>query len=345
MVVIAITGGPCAGKTSAMGVLREQLERIGVSASFIQEAATDLIQSGVAPWTCTSMLEFQTQVMALQLKRENAAFAMAVDSGIEVVVCDRGLCDSHAYLSDGEYATALAANGIDHASALARYDAIFHLESIAKSNPEAYTKANNSARFEDAAGAARADERIKSAWSGHPVFRIIESRISFDEKTDELFRLVCEFLGESGVFSRRADGPLLVSACLLGEPCRYDGKAQPCEAVIEMAKRHAIVPICPEAIGGLPTPRAPSEIQPDGRVVDAEGIDRTAAFEAGAQEALRIAREHGCARAILKENSPSCGVNRIYDGTFSGIHIPGKGKTAALLASAGIEVIAETEVQ
>ena len=77
--VIAITGGPCAGKTSAMSVLRERLECAGVNAAFIAEAATDLIQGGIAPWTCASMLEFQTRVMALQLERENAAIAKAAD--------------------------------------------------------------------------------------------------------------------------------------------------------------------------------------------------------------------------------------------------------------------------
>lgn len=140
-------------------------------------------------------------------------------------------------------------------------------------------------------------------------------------------------------------GPVLVSACLLGEPCRYDGKAQPCDAVIEMAETRELVPVCPEAAGGLPAPRAPSEIQPDGRVVDAEGIDRTAAFEAGARETLRIAIAHGCKQAILKENSPSCGVRAIYDGTFSGKLVPGKGKTAALLEEADIGVHSDQELR
>lgn len=136
--------------------------------------------------------------------------------------------------------------------------------------------------------------------------------------------------------------PILVSACLLGERCRYDGKAQPCAAVIELAKRHPVVAVCPEQLGGLPTPRTPSEVQTDGRVVDAAGIDRTGAFQTGAREALRIAREHGCKQAILKENSPSCGVNRIYDGSFSGKLVVGNGVTAALLVNAGIEVLADT---
>lgn len=133
--------------------------------------------------------------------------------------------------------------------------------------------------------------------------------------------------------------PILVSACLLGEPCRYDAKGQPCDAVIALADTHELVPVCPEVLGGLPTPRVPSEIQPDGRVVDAAGTDRTAAFEAGASEALRIAQEHGCTRAILKQNSPSCGTQLVYDGTFSGTLVPGRGKTAALLSEAGIDVL------
>ena len=97
--------------------------------------------------------------------------------------------------------------------------------------------------------------------------------------------------------------------------------------------------MCPEQLGGLPTPRVPAEIQPDGRVVDAAGTDRTAAFEAGAREVLRIAQERGCTRAILKEKSPSCGVHLVYDGTFSGALVPGMGKAAALLAASGIDVV------
>ena len=101
--------------------------------------------------------------------------------------------------------------------------------------------------------------------------------------------------------------------------------------------------MCPEQLGGLSTPRTPAEIQANGRIVDAEGVDRTTAFHAGAREVLRIARECGCNQAILKENSPSCGVHRIYDGTFSGALVPGRGVTAALLADAGIQVLSETD--
>ena len=334
MKVIAISGGPCAGKTSAVDVLRERLEDVGVSAVFVPEAATDLIQSGIAPWTCSSMLEFQTRVIALQLEREAEAFEQAAADKADIVICDRGICDSHAYLTDEEYARALEANDIDSAAALSRYDAVFHLESIAKGNPEKYTQANNSARFESAEEAAIVDDRGIEAWSEHPRLRIVKNRDSFDEKVGDLFESMHAMVyGTSKC--------IIVSACLLGEPCRYDGKSVPCEAVIKMARTHEIIAVCPEVLGGLPTPRTPCEIQPDGQVIDAEGRDRTAAFEAGARAALRIAQEHGCRQAILKENSPSCGSNHVYDGAFSGTLAPGKGKTAALLEEAGIEVRAE----
>lgn len=134
---------------------------------------------------------------------------------------------------------------------------------------------------------------------------------------------------------------ILVSACLLGEPCRYDGASQPCENVMALATDYDLVPVCPEQLGGLPTPRTPSELQPDGRVIDRAGRDRTEAFRAGAQEAVRIARAHGCTRAILKAKSPSCGTREIYDGTFTGTLVPGKGVTAVALEQAGIEIAQE----
>ena len=137
--------------------------------------------------------------------------------------------------------------------------------------------------------------------------------------------------------------PILVSACLLGTPCRYDGKAQPCQAVIELAQEYELVDVCPEQLGGLPTPRTPSEVQPDGRVINAAGDDNTRAFQSGARKALEIAREHACDQAILKENSPSCGVHRIYDGSFSGTLVPGMGITATLLAQNGIALASESE--
>ena len=136
-----------------------------------------------------------------------------------------------------------------------------------------------------------------------------------------------------------------MSACLLGEPCRYDGKAQPCEAAKALAGRYELVPVCPEQLGGLPTPRTPSEILRDGRVVDCMGHDRTDAFLDGARAVLAIAQERGCDRAVLKSRSPSCGVHEVYDGSFEGVVVPGRGIAADMLAKAGIEIADEHDVQ
>lgn len=169
-------------------------------------------------------------------------------------------------------------------------------------------------------------------------------RFSTREQFDAIYQAKGVFAHYNRAMDLGSETPVLVSACLLGEPCRYDGKSAPCTAITELAKDREFVPVCPEVLGGLPTPRTPAEIQADGRVVDADGNDRTAAFEVGACEALRIAREHGCTQAILKENSPSCGVHHIYNGAFSGILVPGMGKTASLLVEAGIEAFSEADL-
>ena len=151
---------------------------------------------------------------------------------------------------------------------------------------------------------------------------------------------------------------IAVSACLLGEACRYDGRSKPCARVQELAADgHELVPICPEAAGGLPTPRTPCEIvrapwmesgkaraanEPSWTILDASGTDRTAAYARGAQAELARAKEAGCELAILKAKSPSCGSEEVYDGTFSGTLVPGWGIAAAAFRNAGITVIDET---
>ena len=137
---------------------------------------------------------------------------------------------------------------------------------------------------------------------------------------------------------------ILVSACLLGLCCRYDGASRPCPAVIEAAEKHTLIPVCPEIYGGLPTPRPSAERRGD-RVVARDGRDVTAEYERGAQETLRLARLFGARHAILKENSPSCGCGRIYDGTFSGTLTAGWGTAAALLRDSGVRVLGESELE
>lgn len=136
----------------------------------------------------------------------------------------------------------------------------------------------------------------------------------------------------------------LVSACLAGLHCRYNGETTPCEPVVRLIREGRAVPFCPEVHGGLTTPRHPCEIK-DGRVVDTEGADHTDAFRLGAQEGLKLARMAGCDQAILKSRSPSCGIGTIYDGTFSGTPVAGDGLFAALLRDHGITVRSELDFE
>ena len=137
---------------------------------------------------------------------------------------------------------------------------------------------------------------------------------------------------------------LLVSACLLGCPCRYDGKSKPNGAVLALMDKHTLIPVCPEQMGGLATPRPPAECR-EGGVFTESGTDVTAQYRRGAGDALRLAKLYGCTHAILKERSPSCGSGSIYDGSFSRNLIPGEGVTAALLKENGITVLGESEVE
>ena len=135
---------------------------------------------------------------------------------------------------------------------------------------------------------------------------------------------------------------ILISACLLGVSCRYDGASRPHPKVTALAGRHELIPICPEQLGGLPTPRPPAERQGD--AVRTRETDVTVQYRRGAQEALKLYRLMGCEVAILKERSPSCGSGRIYDGTFSGTLRPGDGVTAELLRFHDIPVYGESDI-
>ncbi len=136
---------------------------------------------------------------------------------------------------------------------------------------------------------------------------------------------------------------IMVSACLLGLRCRYDGRSKPNAAVLALGEKHRLVPCCPEQLGGLPTPRSPAEWQRE-RIVNKAGEDVTAQYLRGGEEAVRLARTLGCELAILKERSPACGSREIYDGSFSGVLVPGRGSAAAALEASGIPVLGESEL-
>jgi len=140
----------------------------------------------------------------------------------------------------------------------------------------------------------------------------------------------------------------VVSACLAGVRCKYDGGDNLIPEIRTMVENGQATVICPETLGGLPIPRMPSEIvvKPDGsrRVVDQDGKDVTEYFEKGAERSLEITQEVGADSAILKQRSPSCGCGQIYDGSFSKKLIAGNGITTELFIKNGISVISEDDI-
>jgi uncharacterized protein YbbK (DUF523 family) len=140
------------------------------------------------------------------------------------------------------------------------------------------------------------------------------------------------------VIKDNVETPILVSACLMGLPCRYDGKTCiPSQEVMDLVKEGRAIPICPEQLGGLPTPRPPAEIS-KAIVINSKGEDVTENFLRGAEISAKLARLFGAKLAILKDKSPSCGSTLIYDGSFSGQLIEGEGITTALLKKEGVTV-------
>ncbi len=137
---------------------------------------------------------------------------------------------------------------------------------------------------------------------------------------------------------------ILVSGCLLGVNCKYNGGNNDNAAVHKFLEGKEYVVFCPERASGLPAPRLPSEIRGD-KVYSKAGDDVTAEFTAGAEKALAFCKAHGVTQAILKARSPSCGVHAVYDGTFTGRVIPGMGVTAKLLAANGIELLDEEDIE
>ena len=136
---------------------------------------------------------------------------------------------------------------------------------------------------------------------------------------------------------------ILVSACLLGIGCRYDGKHKANTEVLKLREKYNLIPVCPEIFGGLPTPRTPSERIGD-KVMMKDGTDVTENYQRGAKEALELCRIYNVKTAILKERSPSCGKGEIYDGSFSGTLTKRDGVSAELLIKEGIRVLGESEI-
>lgn len=136
---------------------------------------------------------------------------------------------------------------------------------------------------------------------------------------------------------------ILVSACLMGVGCRYDGKSNQLPQLEQLMKQHTCIPVCPEIFGGLPTPRVPAERQ-GSKIMTQDGQDVTQKFVRGTAEVLRLADLYHCKAALLKERSPSCGSGQIYDGTFTKTLTEGDGLTAEMLKRKGIAVYGESQI-
>lgn len=137
--------------------------------------------------------------------------------------------------------------------------------------------------------------------------------------------------------------PVLISACLLGMNCRYDGTGKLMDGLEDLGEQVHFIPVCPEIYGGLKTPREPAE-QKGGRIFTKSGEEVTYEYYKGAQEILRLSQFFHCPGAVLKERSPSCGYGKIYDGSFRGKLVDGKGVAAKLLSENGIAVFGESQL-
>ena len=195
---IVLTGGPCAGKTTAMSWIQNTFSDLGYTVLFIPETATELMTGGVKPDTCGTNLDFQMCQMRLQLAKETvfeqAAATMKTDKLL--IVCDRGALDNKAYMSEADFAEVLRAIGTDEVTLRDSYDAVFHLVTAAKGAEEFYTTANNAARTESIAQAAALDDKLIAAWTGQPHLRVIDNATDFESKMKRLIKEISAFLGE-----------------------------------------------------------------------------------------------------------------------------------------------------
>ena len=195
---IVITGGPCAGKSTAMSRLQDFFEQLGYAVLFIHETATELISGGVAPWTCGTNIDYQKVQLKLQLEKEKAFEEAAGTMKKEkiLIVCDRGALDNKAYMPAQVFLSVLDEIGANEVELRDNYDAVFHLVTAAKGAEEYYTTANNASRTETPEQAAALDDKIINAWTGHPHFRVIDNSSDFDNKIKRLIAEIASFLGE-----------------------------------------------------------------------------------------------------------------------------------------------------
>lgn len=195
---IVITGGPCAGKSTAMSWVQNEFTQMGYTVLFVPETATELITGGVAPWTCGTNADYQKCQMKLQIEKEKIFEQAAATMKAEkiLIVCDRGILDNKAYMDAAEFEQTIDSVGSNEVELRDSYDAVFHLVTAAKGAEKFYTTANNAARKETPAEAAALDDKLISAWTGHPHLRVIDNTATFEDKMKSLIAEISSFLGE-----------------------------------------------------------------------------------------------------------------------------------------------------
>lgn len=196
---IAITGGPCGGKSTALSAIKVEFENLGYKVIIIGETATEMLSSGVKIEECGQM-EFQKNLLLLQLEKEKRYFDLAkiLDEkfGKVLIVCDRGVMDGSAYLEKKQFAKIQKSVGTNIVELRDNYDGVFHLVTAADGAKDFYTLENNAVRSETPNEAKALDERIISAWCGHPHLRIIDNSTDFDKKIKRLITEIKSLLGE-----------------------------------------------------------------------------------------------------------------------------------------------------
>ena len=194
---IVITGGPCAGKTTGLSYLEQELTQMGYKVVFMNETATEIILNGLGAAAFKTNLDFEKNIIRLQLEKEKLyeEFCKTLPNEKVILVCDRGVMDCKCYMTEEEFDQALIDLNLDEIQLRDNYDAVFHLVTAAKGAPEAYTKANNQARRENLEEAILADDRTINAWTGHPHFRAIDNSTDFESKLKRLVKEICVYLG------------------------------------------------------------------------------------------------------------------------------------------------------
>ena len=200
---IALTGGPCSGKSTALSWIQTEFTKKGYMVLFVPETATELILGGITPWTMDTNKNFEQSILTLQLQKEKlfedaAKHISSYDKCL--IVCDRGTLDTKSYMTKLEWERCLKDLNTNEITLRDNYDAVFHLVSAAKGAEEFYTTENNAARYESLEEAAKQDDNTLNAWTGHPHLRVIDNSTNFKEKMRRLMAEISSFLGEDGPY-------------------------------------------------------------------------------------------------------------------------------------------------